>query len=74
MFNEMIGPKKKKSKHFVFPGYILKIIPNPTDFRNDHYWGTEGVVFTPCLSQNRQKIKKLPILINQNPLKFDNGF
>ena len=66
----------KKSKHFVFLGNILKIIPNPSDFWNNHYWGTEtGVLefhygystmskFTPCLSWNRQKIKRLSILIN----------
>ena len=64
----------KKSKHFGFPGDILKIIPNPSDFWNNHCWGTKAgtlkfhydyyVKFTPCLSRNRQKIKKLSILVN----------
>ena len=64
----------KKSKQFGFAGGILKINPNPDDFWNNLYWGTKtGVLdlimatmskFTPWLSRNRQKIKKLSILIN----------
>ena len=64
----------KKSKHFGFAGDILKIIPHPSDFWNKHNWGTKKEVlefnmatlsrFTPCFSRNRQKIKKLSILIN----------
>ena len=31
----------KKSKHFGFAGDILKIISNPSDFWNNHYWHTK---------------------------------
>ena len=31
----------KKSKHFGFTGDILKIISNPSEFWNNHYWGTK---------------------------------
>ena len=34
----------KKSKYFGFPGDILKLIPNPSDFLNNHYWGTKTEV------------------------------
>ena len=64
----------KKSKHFGLPSDILKIIPNPSDFLNNHYWGIKTECynfimafmskFTPCVSRNRQKTKKLSILIN----------
>ena len=41
----------KKSKNFGFPGDILKITPNPSDFWNNHYWGTHdrGVRISLCL-------------------------
>ena len=64
----------KRSKHFGFPGDILKIVPTPVIFEitttGALRWGCQNCImatmskFTTYFSRNRKKIKMLSILIN----------